>query len=281
MRLFGGAKRVVSDALEDNITGEAAKSAYYFFLSLFPMLLVLFAVTGIVGGEAAFERIMSWLSTAMPEEAMQFVEGFVRDITDQSRPGLLSIGILLTVWAASNFFAALGDGLDVMFDVRDRTTWWKKRLKALLLMVVGGITLVGGAFAILAGPWLADILGLSEWARWFSWPIVFAMLVTLFWLIYYIMPAHRQDGIRRELLYGAIAGAVLWLVAAGLFRFYVRGFADYGATYGFLGGIIVLLLWLYISSIAILFGGEVAHTIAGRRAGGPEHDAAVPHRRAA
>lgn len=281
MKAYETAKRVIGGALEDNITGEAAKSAYYFFLSLFPMLLVLFAATGIVGGQAAFDRIMGWLSSAMPAEATQYVEGFVREITDQRRPGVLSIGILLTVWAASNFFAAIGDGLDSMFDVSGRASWWKKRLKALLLMVVGGITLFGGAFAILAGPWLADVLGLGAQAQWFTWPIVFVLLVALLWLIYYIMPSHDQNAIRRELLYGAFAGAVLWLVATGLFRIYVSGFADYGATYGFLGGIIVLLLWLYISSIAILFGGEVAHTLAGRRAEGPGHDAAVPRRRAA
>jgi membrane protein len=265
MTLVRRGKQVVVSAMRDNITGEAAKAAYYFFLSLFPMVIALFAFTGIFGGSDAFDRIMSWMQSAMPEDATAFLEGFVREITDQRRPDALSLGIVMTIWAASNFFAALGDGLDAMFDVRDRNTWWKKRLKALLLMALGGTLLFVSAVALIAGPQIAGALGLARVVSWLAWPLVFIMLVALLWLIYFILPAHDAGSMKRELLIGAVVGTTLWLVATFGFRVYVGNFANYGRMYGVLGGIIVLMLWLYITALVILLGGEVADVLAGER----------------
>lgn len=262
---FRRVRRIAGDAIEDNITGEAAKAAYYFFLSLFPMVIALFALTGIFGGTAAFDRIMAWLNSALPADATRHLEGFVREITDERRPDALSLGIILTIWAASNFFAALGDGLDAMFNVRGQGTWWKKRLKALLLMVVGGVVLLSGATALVAGPHLAAALGIPQVMQWLAWPLVFALLVALLWLTYFILPARDQRQMRRELVIGAVVGTTVWLIATAGFRFYVGNIADYGATYGVLGGIVVLMLWLFITALAILLGGEVAHVLAEER----------------
>jgi membrane protein len=263
MNVIEGTKRVVSGAMADNITGEAAKAAYYFFLSLFPMILALFAFTGILGGSGAFDTIMGWLNSLLPASATEYMEQFVREITDEKQPGMLSLGIVLAVWSGSNFFAALGDGLDAMFNVQDRGSWWRKRLKAIALMVVGGVMLWGGAIGIVAGPQLARALGLGEYAHWLAWPIVFVLLVGLLWTIYYVLPAQDQGRFRRELLLGALAGTALWLVGTLLFRLYVSNLANFSRTYGFVGGIIVLLLWLYITALAILFGGEVADSLSG------------------
>jgi membrane protein len=260
--------RIGSAAIEDNITGEAAKAAYYFFLSLFPMLIVLFAATGLVGGEAAFNRIMAWLDTALPDDAIGQVESVVREITQQRRPGILSVGLLLSIWAASNFFAALGDGLDGMFGVRGRSSWLRKRLKAILLMFVGGALLIAAAVALVAGPQIAGALGLSPLAHWLAWPIAVLTLVALLFLVYYILPALDQAGMRRELLIGAVVGTAVWILATIGFRLYVSHIAAFERTYGVIGGIIVLLLWLYITSLAILLGAEVAHVIAEERGTG-------------
>ena len=263
MDIKRAARRTIKGALADNITGEAAKAAFYFFLSLFPMILALFAFTGILGGSRSFETIMGWLSSVLPGAATAYLEEFVREITDQRRPGVLSIGIVLVIWSASNFFAALGDALDAMFNVRDNASWWKKRLKAIALMLVGGALLWGAAIAIVAGPQIARALGFGSWAHMLVWPVVFVVLVALLWVIYYVLPAHDQRGIRRELLYGAVAGTVVWLLATLVFRLYVSNIANFGRAYGFIGGIIVLLLWLYITALSILFGGEVADVLAG------------------
>jgi membrane protein len=265
MKFFRRARRIVRGAMQDNITGEAAKAAYYFFLSLFPMVIALFAFTGIFGGSAAFDRIMAWMNTALPDDATAFLEGFVREITDERRPDALSLGIILTIWSASNFFAALGDGLDTMFDVRDRSSWLKKRLKSLLLMVVGGTLLFTGAVAIVAGPHIAAALGMSSAVQLLTWPLAFVLLVGLLWLTYYILPAHDQSSMKKELLIGAIAGTTVWLAATGVFRFYVGNIANFGRMYGILGGIVILMLWLYLTALAILLGGEVADVLVSER----------------
>jgi membrane protein len=265
-------KRVVRGALDDNIMGEAAKAAFYFFLSLFPMLIVLFAFTGLFGGEHAFDRIMGWLEDALPEDAIGFVEDPVREVTEQRNPAAFSFGILLAIWAASNFFAALGDSLDNMFDARGGS-WWKKRLKSILLMAVGGSLLFASSLALIAGPQLARMLGVSGVMQWLAWPLVFVMLVALLWGIYYILPAYDQSTRRKELLIGAVAGTTLWLLATAAFRTYVSGFADYSRLYGIVGGIIVLLMWLYITAFVILLGGEIAETIIERRERGAADDA--------
>jgi membrane protein len=262
--VVGFVKRVGGGAIDDNITGEAAKAAFYFFLSLFPMLLVLFAFTGLFGGEHAFDRIMDWLQTALPEDAIGFVEQPVRDITGEQRPGTFSIGLLAAVWAASNFFAVIGDSLDNMFDARGGS-WWKKRLKAVLMMLVGGSLLFGSAVALIAGPQLAEAAGLAGIVSWLAWPVIFLVLVGLVWALYYIMPAYDQSTRRRELLIGAVAATVVWLIATAGFRAYVGSFADYTQLYGLVGGIIVLLMWLYITALAILLGGEIAEALIERR----------------
>lgn len=268
MNVVDGVTRTLKGALRDNITGEAAKAAFYFFLSLFPMILALFALTGVLGGTAAFEYLMNWLMTALPEGATAYLEEFEAEITGQSRPDALSVGVVLAVWSASNFFAALGDGLDAMFDVKERSSWWRKRLKALLLMVFGVLLLGGGGVALIAGPQIAAASGLPRMAAIIVWPVVFVLLVILLWLIYYIMPAHDQARVKRELLIGAVAGTVIWMAATAVFRLYVSNIADYSRAYGFIGGIIVLLLWLYITAFSILIGGEVADMLrSGDRSG--------------
>ena len=258
MKLLDRGKRILSGAMSDNITGEAAKAAYYFFLSLFPMILAGFAFTGLLGGDAAFDTIMAWLRGMMPDAATEYLGDFVREITDDERPAALSLGILLAVWSGSNFFAAIGDGLDAMFNVEEEASWWRKRLKAILLMFAGGALLWSGAILLIAGPQIVSSLGLGPYAHLITYPIVFILLVTLLWTIYYVMPAHDQRHIKRELLVGAVAGTVIWMLATVLFRLYVSNIANFGRTYGFIGGIIVLLLWLYLTAMSILLGGEVA-----------------------
>lgn len=262
MRLLDHGKRIVVCSVEDNITGEAAKAAYYFFLSLFPMILAGFAITAMIGGRPAFDQVIAILAEAMPGEAETMLESVVDDIIANGHAGALSFSLLLTFWAASNFFAALGDALDTMFGVRDRSNWFRKRAKAFLLMLIGGALLLGSAAALLAGPQITHWLGVSEVFAWIAWPLVFVALVALLWVTYYILPAHDQDSMRRELLIGAVVGTALWLLATVVFRFYVYNIADFSRMYGFIGGIIVLMLWLYITNIAILVGAQTANVLA-------------------
>lgn len=254
-------REILRESIRDRITGEAAKAAYYFFLSLFPLILALFALTGIFGGAAAFDWIMGRLERALPGEAATYLEQFVREVTGESRPGILSFSILFTLWSASNIFTALAEGLNRMYDLEEGRPWWKRRLISLAALVLGSVLLIGGSIALLAGPELLAFLGLGPTLELLRLPIAIAMLVLLMWLIYFLLPARSMRDAARPTLIGAVVGTGLWLAATLGFRVYVSQLGRYDQTYGVVGGIIVLLLWLYLTALAILFGGEVAATL--------------------
>ncbi|HEX6694727.1 MAG TPA: YihY/virulence factor BrkB family protein [Longimicrobiales bacterium] len=257
-------KRAFSEARRDNITGEAAKAAYYFFLSFFPLLLAAFAFAGFLG-DSAFDTLMRWIRGSVPAEAASILQSVVEEITKDRKPGALTFGIIMTVWSASNFFAAIADGLDAMFDVPPGS-WWKKRIKAIAMMFSAGILLGVGGTLIVAGPAIFEKLGIGVIMTVLRWPLVLAIIVGVFFLLYFILPDRSQHAVKKELLLGAAAGALLWVVATAGFRVYVANMGNYGAAYGSLGGVIVMLLWLYLSALAILFGGEVADVLADSRA---------------
>lgn len=252
---------IFKEAMRDRITAEAARAAYYFFLSLFPLILALFALTGILGGDATFEWIMGRLEMALPGEAARYLGQAVGEVTGQSRPGVLSFSILFTLWSASNIFAILADGLNRMYDIEEGRPWWKRRLIALAAMIVGTVLLVTGSVALLAGPELVSFLGLDAALKVLRLPLAIMMLALLMWLIYFVLPDRDMRGSALPTLIGAVVGTGLWLLATLGFRVYVTQFGSYSQTYGVVGGIIVLLLWLYLTGLAILFGGEVAATL--------------------
>ncbi len=252
-------------ALEDNIAGEAAKAAYFFFLSFFPLILALFAFAGIFGQEAWFDAIMARVREAAPGETQDILQGLVSQIAEESAPELLSVGLLLALWSASNIFAALTDGLNAMYDLEEDRSWWKRRGLALVALVLAVLLLLPAAVAILAGPRAFGLDWVPPWWGVARWPVAFAALVGVMWVLYYLLPNREQGGVKGEVLVGALVGTSLWLLATLLFRVYVANFGSYGETYGVLGGIIILLLWLYLTALTILFGGEVAAVLEQRR----------------
>ncbi len=260
-------KETVQEAVSDNITGESAKVAYYAFLSLFPLILVIFALTGLFGGHAAFGTIMGWLRRALPGSASSALSGVVAQVTNESRPGILSLGVLLTLWSASGILAALADGLNTMYDVRESRSWWEKRGITLLLLVVEAALAVAAAALMLAGPQIGRAIGIGVVWDIVVWPVAFVLLVAFIWLVYFFLPDRGQSQAKGLVLVGSVVGAILWVAATVGFHLYVTNFGRYARTYGFVGGIIVLLLWLYLSSLAILVGGELTAVLEQRRGG--------------
>ena len=249
---------IVQEARSDNLTGEAAKAAYYFFLSLWPLLLGLFAFTGIFGGEPAFEWIMGRITGALPSEPTRFLEGFVREITAEERPDVLSLGVVLTLWSGSSIFVSLAEGLNRIYDIAEGRPWWRRRLIAIGMLLVASVLLSVGATGVLAGEEILRRLGLGVAWNVARWPLAYLVIAALAWLIYYYLPNREQRMSIRYVTIGALVGTALWLVVTTVFRLYVGNWGDYGGTYGIVGGIIVLLIWLYLTALAILFGGEVA-----------------------
>lgn len=260
------ARETFRNALADDITGEAAKMAYYFFLSLFPLVLVLLALTGIVGGESVFGRITQAVQTTVPDYAWQFVTRLIREVTGHRRPGTLSFGVVFALWAASSGVVALMGGLNRMFDVQERRPWWKRRLLALGVLVVGAILLVVGSAAIIpTEAWLRE-RGLWAALSYARWPLSFLLLAGTAWIAYSFLPAGDERPSRRTTVVGAGVASALWIVATLLFRLYIAGFGRYSRVYGAVGAVIVLLIWFYIAALAVLVGGELAATLESRRA---------------
>lgn len=251
-------QRVVESPIQDRVAAEAARIAFYFFLSFFPFILTLFAITGLVGGEGAFEWIMGGFAAAMPRQTTRFLEQFVGEVTGSTNPGALSVGLLLLLWSASNVFASLSDGLNAAYRVEQQYHWWKRRVLALALLAVASAAVVGAAVLLLAGPEIADLVGLPHFESFFRWPLTFCLSVGLMWLIYYWLPNHDQTRAKRRILAGAMVGTTMWAIATVLFRLYVANVPRFRVVYGVVGGVVALLVWLYLTAVSILVGGEVA-----------------------
>lgn len=232
--------------------------AFYAFLSLFPLILVLLSLTGIIGGKAAFDVIMGRLQSSLPAETAGLLGNYVREVTDRPQPGLLSVGALLTLWSASGAFAALGDSLNAVFDVEETRGFFKKRGIALLFAFLVGVVLLVAAVALLAGPELAAAAGISGAWAFVQWPVVLGLIGLVLYATYRWLPDHNPRVRGSDRAIGSAVGAVLWIAATAVFRLYVSHFGSYAKTYGAVGAVIVLLLWLMISAAVVLLGGEVA-----------------------
>ena len=254
------------EILDDNVLGLAAQTAYYFFFSLFPLLLFLAPMLGLIGDK---QELVGWLmgqlATTVPEDALDLLEGVIRDVVyAENAPGLMSIGILLALWTGSNVFNALIGALNRAFDCEDGRPWWQKRLLAIAAVIVGGFAILLTTVIMLAGPdivdWVAGRMGLGAQAA-ITWKIVQSVLAILLligtmWLVYWFLPAVKGHS-RWHVLIGAATATLLWIIVTLAFRLYVSNFANFNATYGTIGGVIILLMWMYLTMLVILAGGEL------------------------
>lgn len=259
------AKKVLQEILDDKLLGLSAQTAYYFFFSLFPLLLFIAPLLSLVGNkEETFALFTNQLQRVMPSEGWELIQGVIRDVVyAKNAPGLMSVGALLAVWAGSNVFSALIDALNTAYGVKEGRPWWKKKLIAIASVLVTGLVILTATILILGGgtltDWIADRLGLGTVARtvwgWLQLPLSFALLVAMAFLSYYFLPNLRQS--KRQVLVGAVFTTIAWSVVTLALRAYVANFANYNATYGAIGGVIVLLTWMYFSMLVFLIGGEI------------------------
>lgn len=258
------AREVVRRVYRDRIGAESASIAFYFFFSFFPLILLLFSLTGLVGREAAFDWIVNELLVALPEESSVYIAEFARQVTSSRSYSTLSIGLLLILWTSSNIFAVLADGLNKAYRARRRRQWWKRRVMALALLLVLAVALIVLAVAVLAGPEIARALKLETLSGGLAWPLTFALAIAMMWLIYYWLPNHDQSRSKRWILVGALVGTSMWGGATVLFRLFLSTSGRFSAIYGVVGGIAAFLIWLYLTAMSILLGGEVAAAMESR-----------------
>jgi membrane protein len=258
------ARRTFREMIDDDVLDMSAQLAYYFFLALFPAALFLVAIISFVPVSGLLEALNGSLARVMPSEAITLMNDQVWKIAHEQNGGLLTFGILGTIWSASAGMTAIITTLNQAYDVSEGRPWWKVRVTAVGLTIALAIFIVLSFALILVGPTAAEAiaqrahLGAAfEWTwKILQWPIVFALVSFAMSMIYYFAPDARQRW--TWITPGSVLATMLWLIISLGFKLYVAKFNSYdSATYGVLGGVIVLLLWFYASGIAVLAGAEL------------------------
>lgn len=276
------AKRVWTEINNDRIWGRAAELSYYFLLALFPLLIFLTSVIGLVLGSGTGTRhtLFDYLARVMPPSAFQLLDTTMTEISQASSGGKISFGLLAALWAASNGMAAITDSLNAAYDIEEGRPWWKQRLVAISLTIALSVFIISALLLVVAGGHIGEGVanaygfGPAFATAWkiIQWPVAFAFLILAFALIYYFAPDVR-DQQWHWLTPGAATGVVLWLLVSFAFRIYLSFFDSYSATYGSLGAVIILMLWLYFTGLAVLIGGEINSEIENAAAEQGEPDA--------
>ncbi len=256
-------RRTLREAFEDNCLGMAAQLSYYFFFALFPALLVLLAIASYFPVERLIDDLVARLGSFVPPEALTIISEQIIKISNGEQGGLLTVGMLTALWSSSAAMTAIIDTLNRAYDVDETRPWWKVRLIAIGLTVGLSLFILVSFALILVGPTLAEQLAnrLSlgpafEWSwKILQWPLIFALVATGIGLVYYHAPDVEQEWV--WLTPGSIIATLVWMAASLGFKFYVAQMGAYTETYGAIGGVMVLMLWFYISGLVILLGAEM------------------------
>jgi membrane protein len=269
-------KRAVKEFLDDDMSTYAAALAYHTMFALFPFLIFLLGLLSVLQIPEFFTWVLDQARSAMPQDAYQRVEEVVTQIQGQSRGGLLSIGLLTALWAASSGMRALMNALNTAYDVEESRPTWQRYLFSILYTIGLAVLLIAAAGLMLVGPqaieWLADQAGLggafvAVWT-WLRWPVAVLLLMLTAAVVYYVAP--NVDQPFRFITPGAALTVIIWIIASLGFSLYVTNIANYTATYGTLGGVVVLLFYFFISASVLLLGAEINAEVHYAKAGQPE-----------
>jgi membrane protein len=251
---------------EDELSNRSAALSYYFVLALFPMLLFLVSLLGVFAGPGSPLRnsIISGLGRLAPGSASDLVHTVVNQTFQSSSGVKLATGLLGALWAASGGMSAVVVSLNVIYRVKEGRAWWKQKLTIIGLTLALAALIIVALVLVLYGGRIVQVLAMQIGLRdafriaWkvLQWPLSFAAMFLSFSIIYYFGP-NLEERKWYWVTPGAVAGVALWLLASLGFRLYLNFFNSYSATYGSLGAVIVLMLWLYITGFAVLIGGEV------------------------
>ena len=254
--------RTITEFVDDEMSTYASALAYQMLFSLFPFILFLIALIGFLHLPDFFSWLRLQSELVLPPQALEQVNPVI-DQLQQSKGGLLSVGIVIALYTASAGVRLMMSAMNAAYDVVEGRPIWKRFPLSIIYTVgIAGMLLVAAALMVL-GPqvmgWIAAQVGLEEvivtlWtiAR---WPVIVILMMVAVALIYYVMPDVKQEF--RFITPGSVLAVVVWIIASLGFAFYVKTFANYNAMYGSIGAIIVLLLYFYISAAVLLLGAEM------------------------
>lgn len=250
-------KELKAELKKDKLSDAAGALTYFGVLAVFPFLLFLVSLASVIIQPEQAQALMEQLGQVAPKEVTAIIGGQLRQLIEGDNAGLLSVGALAAIWAASNGVAAVMRALNTAYDVEESRPFWKVRLIAVLFTLGGGALGILATLAAVATPAVADAVGgpIGTAILWLRIPVA-ALLVMFVWAVaYYVLPDVEQRF--KFITPGSVIGVVIWLIASLGFSLYVANFGKYDATYGSLGGVIVMLLWMWISSQVLLIGAEI------------------------
>ena len=261
---LGVLKRTFREFKEDNLTDWAAALTYYGILSIFPALLALISILGLIGTSAT-QPLITNLSSVAPGPAKEIVTSTITNLQkSQGAAGVLFfVGLGGALWSASGYVAAFMRASNAIYDVEEGRPIWKTLPVRVGVTVVLLVLLAVSAVAVVLTGGLAEqagnLVGIGSGAVtvWdiAKWPVLLFVISFMFALLYWASPNVKQPGFR-WVSPGGLLAVFLWIVASAAFAFYVANFGSYNKTYGAIGGVIVFLTWLWISNIAVLVGAE-------------------------
>jgi membrane protein len=263
--LVGVVKRAAREFKKDHLTDLAAALTYYGVLAIVPGLIVLISVLGLLGPSTT-GQVVDQVQTLAPGSSADFVQTLITQAqSNKSGAGIGAIlGLLVALWSASGYVAAFMRASNIIYDIGEGRPIWKTAPIRLGMTIVSVVLMVLSAvIVVVSGPvahQVGDIIGLGDTAVlvWniVKWPVLLVIISILLAILYWASPNAQQVGIK-WVSPGGVVAVVIWLVISALFAFYVTNFSSYDKTYGSLAGVVIFLVWLWLSNIAILLGAEI------------------------
>jgi membrane protein len=264
---FGTLKRVVSEFRDDNATDWAASLTYYAVLSLFPAFIALISILGLVVDPATITRVVTDVVSQLgPASAVDTFRGPIEQISSNRETALagLVFGLAVALWTSSNYVGAFMRASNAIYEREEGRPFWKLRpLQLLVTLVLVLMAAVVVLALIVTGPVaqaVGDAVGLGDAAvtAWniAKWPVMLAVVMLMLAILYWSAPNAKPAGFR-WVSPGSVVAVIVWIVASAGFAFYVANFGSYNKTYGALAGVIVFLVWLWITNVAVVLGAEL------------------------
>ena len=267
---LGTLRKTFARAMKRRLMGLSAEMAYNAMLALFPAILAVLTAIGLFEEslQDTFRDLANQLSKVAPDQALDLIRAFRDEISRTKSSSLFSLSFVLAIWTSSGALSAAMNALDQIHEIPLQQTrpFWKAKLISLGLTIGSIVLLVTASFLVFISGWLVGIVAqqsgvgilLTLW-RLLSWPLALGIVATAFAFIYRFGPSRWTQG--TPIMPGAVLAAISWAILSALFRLYVANFGNYNKVYGAVGAVIVLLLWLYMTSLVLLLGDQLNVTV--------------------